>query len=423
MDRALPQTSVRPLSSSWARSVTLVCTTLAACATAPKEPCDPNQRVCYPITLAADLGGRWLVAVGANFDRQFAAGSARLIDTATNRYVRGASVAVPSFAGVAALLPPEDPTAATARWRALVTARDDDSLTVLEIDPAAPALTCGPLEADGRCNAAWRLAGTDVLGSDPLGLAVGRGLAGKWFAHVAATTDGKVTVFAVTPAPAGKPVGIKRIDSIGYGSGLTGIATVPGGGRAYVSDARAPRIHAYRVEPTGLAAAPWRVVRETGIDVPGGAVRDYGRGIRMAGNGGQLYVAWRSPAAVAVVDIAPGRNGVPRHSVAAMIPIGGQPADIAVAPTGPGGRDLVYASSFGDDSIWIVDPMLRQVVGVVRLSHAPYAVVVVRVPTPAQPDGRWTLYAALFNRHEIIAVPLTNGLRDATAPLATVAAP
>ena len=401
----------------------LACAALGGCATTTKDPCDPSKGVCYPITLAADPGGRWIVAVGANFDRQFAAGAARLVDTATNRYVPGASAAVPGFAGVAALLPPGDPSAPSAPWRALVTARDDDSLTVLDIDPVKATLTCGPLEADGRCNSAWRIAGSDLLGADPLGLAVARGPAGQWFAHVAATTDGTVGVFAVAPAAAGNPLAFKKIDSISYGSGLTGIATASGSGRAYVSDARAPRIHAYRVDATGNPASPWRVVRETGIDVPAGGARDYGRGIRMAGQGSHLYVAWRSPAAVAVIDIAPGRNGVPRHTVAAMVPVGGQPADIAVAPTGPAGRDLVYASSFGDDSVWIVDPALRQVVGVVRLPHAPYAVVVVRVPSAAHPAGRWTLYAALFNHHDLVAVPLQEGVRDATTPIATVAAP
>jgi hypothetical protein len=404
---------------------------LAACDSELGLPKDPSPFVRFPIALHGEPSGRWLLAVGANFDRKYRAGSLRLIDTQASRFLAGDALEVPGFAGGLALTLAGDGTTATAR--AFVTARDDDSLTVVDLDPKAPKLACGTPTDEGQCNDGWRFAGKDLsnpdapkplLGEDPLGLAIGPAPDGKRFAHVVATTDGQVTVIHFDPSkPLGTSIGLQRVATLNLGAGLTGIATSTATGRVYVSDARAPRIYVYRVLATGDSKAPWRIEREPDLAIPSAGGRDFGRGLAVSHDGGRLYAAWRSPSALAVVDLAPDRAGAASPAIAAMVPLGPGAAEVAVARSGPGGREMAYVTSFHDDSVWVVDSELGTAVDAIKLRQAPHAIALVDVPPAAGHPGGWTLYATLFNAHAIVAVPLAGGVRDRNRLVAEVKTP
>ena len=157
--------------------------------------------------------------------------------------------------------------------------------------------------------------------------------------------------------------------------------------------------------------------------MPGAASADYGRGMAFATDYSRLYVAWRSPSSLQILDVVPDATGVPNNRLVDSIALGKKPSEIVVAPTGPGGRDLVYISLFGEDAVWVVDPALRAVVATIPMRLAvqepgqdarivrgsPFALSAVHVPSRG-----WQLYAALFSvppggDHQIVVIPIGEG--------------
>jgi DNA-binding beta-propeller fold protein YncE len=168
---------------------------------------------------------------------------------------------------------------------------------------------------------------------------------------------------------------------------------------------------------------PWLIAQEPSIVLPASSVADYGRGLAFSTDYSRLYVAWRSPASLAILDVVPDASGVPSNRLVDSIVLGSKPSGLAVAPTGPGGRDLVYVSCYGDDAVWVVDPALRTSIARIsmRLGIAepgqdprivrgsPFALATVNVPTRG-----WQLYAALFavppgGSHQVVVVPIGQG--------------
>lgn len=382
----------------------------AGCGEQEGLPADTGTGVRYPIALTATPDGKQVLAIGANFDRKFRAGSIGVINTETQQW-QGKIAETEGFAGGAALQVPEKP--GDAPLRLLITSREHDSLALMDVAPSAGSigsLNCGAIDSNGRCGTSHHygaLNETPTVGDDPMGIEVLPWGALGWRVNVAATLDGRVTVLRLDAAGQ-----LKEIGNTGFGSGLSHIRTVPKTGRTYISDNKAPQLHVFRLDPDVGTTAGWKVVPEASVNLPASSARDYGRGMAISGDGARLYVADRSPAALLLIDVAPDSAGVPRNAVTAVIPLVGKPSEVAVAPSGPGGKELVYVSCFGDDSVWVVDPWLRSVVDVIRLPHAPYALAAVDVPgldtATGAPRG-WTLYAGLFSRHAIAAVPLNPG--------------
>ncbi len=382
----------------------------AACGEQEGLPADNSAGVRYPIALTATPDGRQVLAVGANFDRKFRAGSIGILDTATQKW-QGKISETEGFAGGAALQ--LSAVAGEPPLRLLVSSREHDSLAVMDVTPAAGSigsLSCGGIDSNGRCGSSHHygaLNETPTVGDDPMGIEVLPWGALGWRVNVAATLDGRVSVLRLDAAGQ-----IKVVGTTGFGSGLSHIRTVTKTGRTYISDNKAPQLHVFRLDPDVSSTSGWKVVPEASVNLPASSARDYGRGMALSGDGARLYVASRSPSGLLIVDVAPDSAGVPRNAVTAVIALVGKPSEVAVAPTGTGGQELVYISCFGDDSVWVVDPWLRSVVDVIRLPHAPYALTAVDVPgldpSTGAPRG-WTLYAGLFARHAIAAVPLKPG--------------
>ena len=399
-----------PFRGSGSRTVagvglSLLCRLLAGCGAEGSPPQDEEPRVRYPIGLAADPSGARVYAVGANFDRKYRAGVLRAIDTATDRFVADAVQEVPGFAGGLALQvvdgqPP----------RLVVPARGDDSVSLIRIG-SSPPFSCGADDV-GRCNPSYRLSNDKTsssgigVGDDPIGVFVEPLGGGAARLHVVATSDGQVTVVDLAAAPtatagaAAPPVAAALVDRFTLVTGLSAVVAAPLSGRSYVTSSRSRLLRVYRIGALNDAKKPYGAILEPSIELPASRSRDFGRGMALSADGSRVYVAWRSPDALVVLDVAPNRAGVPRNAVVDVIGIGREPAQVALATLAPD-REIAYVSCFGEDAVWAVDVQQRAVVGVMRLAFAPHALSAVKTP------AGWKLYATLFEAHTIVALPLT----------------
>ncbi len=369
----------------------------------------------YPVSMAADPSGRWLYVVGANFDRQHRGGIVRVLDTQAGAWIKGGAVEVPSHAAGIVL---QANAGVDGAHRLFVSARDDDSISAIDIlggDKGAPTLDCGQPAADlGPCDSGHRIGGdleTDPdVGADPVetGLIAAPNGTGTLM-HVVATGDGRVTLVDPQSEADAKGLSPKILDHMQLGAGLSALATSPLTGRTYVADARLNRLYTHDIELTTDAdtgeATGWAIDRQDTLVLPRASGGEYARGMTLSTDGSRLYIAYRSPNALLIVDIAPTGSGAPANALVDTIGIGGRPAQVVVAPTGPKGRERIYVSCYGTDDIWVVDPELRAVVDVFELVHSPYGMAVVAVP-----DGTggqlWRLYTGLFTRHEVVALAI-----------------
>ncbi len=407
----------------------------AACNEEPGLPAETGVAPRFPIAMVAQPApyGRFVYVAGANFDRKYRAGVLRVIDTATDRWLQNADgtplgLEIPGYAGGMALQPRPLPAAGTATSlaeaassvaRIFTTARDDDSVTIIDIGGSStPTLDCGIRTSLGVCNENHRIGdmGIDAVGADPIAVSVASAPNGHVRLHTIATTDGRLAVFDLNPALGlGQAVTWTALDAASLNAGLADIVTSPLTGRTYVSDSRSNQIRAYTMQPSGIADKPWKIVQDPAIVLPAGASRDYGRGMALSSDASKLYLAYRSPTALLVVDIAPGPTGVPHHVVEDIIPLGEKPGQIVVTPTGPQGRDWLYISCFGEESVWVIDPQTRQTVKVIKMQlqfhdtlwlGEPYGMTAAFVPKKG-----WTLYVGLFamatgQENKVVVVPL-----------------
>ncbi len=388
----------------------------AGCTSEFDLPTYDGKGLRYPLALAVDPSQRYVYAVGANFDRAHHGGVVSAIDTKTDTYVQAGRAEVPSFAAGLLLDVDQDEKGALRR-RLYVPARDDDSVTVLDVlsegagtpSEGPPSFDCGRGAAGmGTCAKSHRLGGDEEgdlnLGEDPVAVGLQRLPGGDVVLHVAAVSDGRVTPLALSDAPAG---GVKAtpLTSLTLGFGLSSLVIADLSGRVYVGDSRANRMHAYGLDPDGKGS--WRPTSAAGVGLPRATGSEFGRGAALSSDGGRLYVAYRSPNALLVIDVAPSATGEPRDALVDVIGLGGRPAQVAVAPVGPGGRDFVYVACFGSDDIWVVDPEQRRVVEVIRLEHSPYGLAIADVPG----RGRM-LYAAIFSRHRVAVIPIDEGAAE-----------
>jgi len=380
---------------------------MSGCVDESLLPSNDTGAVRYPIALQADPSGRYVYVAGANFDRKYRAGEVRIIDTATGVWLRERQE-IPSFCGELALQ--TGGTGNVGAVRLFATARDDDSLTALTVTGTATGLdlTCGKTTSAGRCASDYR-AGADEnksVGDDPMGVDVAELDDDFLRVTTVGTLDGRVVIRQV-PKAAG-PLASKVLGSLDFGSGLHSVVTSPLTGVSYISDLRSSNLYTFTVERTGPAGTDgqptWQVLSQGSLTLPSNGNSDHGRGMALSTDRGRLYVAWRSPASLAIMDIAPGPTG-PRNQLLDLIGLGSRPSAVAVAPVGPGGRDWVYVSNFGDNRIWVVDPVLREVVDIIALPSAPYAITTANVPGQG-----WKLYAGLFSAASVAIVPVGSQL-------------
>ena len=443
-----------PLKSSLGNRATLrmslFCLTLVSTASACVEsiglPADSSTGLRYPIALVADPSGTRIFALGANYDRLFRAGRMRLIDTSNDTFVvdaAGAAVTaeVPSFGGSFAM---DVVKGATAPLHLIVPARDDDSVSVLDVrDATATTLDCSANALTGICADDHRIAGHDGLfpvGDDPIAVALSDSPDGRRRIHVAAANNGFLTLLDYDPKE--QPLNLRTLDQVTLPAGLNSIVVSPLSQRAYVTTTATAAVQTYRVDPGPSTDKPWVIAQEPAVVLPSSAIVDYGRGLVFSSDYSRLYVAWRSPASLAILDVVPDGTGVPSNRLVDTIVLGSKPSGLAVAPLGPGGRDLVYVSCYADDAIWVVDPALRTTVARIPMRlgvqetgsdpqivrGSPFAMVAVNVPDHRhvpplanEPPPGWRLYAGLFSvppgaDHHVVVIPIDPAAANRYVP-------
>lgn len=423
--------SLRGWSSSMSAAATvalaaLSLVALSGCADEPPLPAYQGKGVCFPVALQPDPGGRYLYVAGANFDRSFRGGVTRVFDTKSNSYLPK-TIEIGSFAS-SMMLQPRPTSDALAGHRLLVASRDDDAVTAIDVEResnGAPILGCGGEVKDScpeRCSDKTTFGGDGVddmdIGKDPVAMSLAANPVGTGhLLHVVGTSDGKVAIVGLEDEDDGS-LTARAIDTTQHFPGIAAAVTSPLTGRTYISNNNVATLANYSVlsAPTdsaaggdGSAAPAHEVKTHVSVTLPTAGGGEHGRGMALSSDSGRLYLAYRNPNALVIVDIAPGVTGEPANTLLGVVALGGSPAQVAVAPTGPGGRDLVYVSCFGSDDVWVVDPQLRQVRGVARLPHAPYALAVV-----SDGAGGHALYVSLFSQHVLARVPLINGLPPAS---------
>ncbi len=367
---------------------------LAACSDSTRADRPDPATFHYPTAVVADPSGAWVHVVSSNFDSLYTGGTIVPIDVATRTVVADGAIEVGSFAGELSMLAGDDGRGA-AGYLAL---RDEDAIVRVDMrwDAAGrPAFTCGGSEDEKfeRCGGARVVPVVDLLrdaapkdergefpeARDPFAMYLG---APVRFSgpdgmieeprplYVGSLRDGAFLVFTLDAD--GTPV---YRTGVTLSSGLHSIVEWPISARervVVISNRMQPLLHVIRValnadgsvnatieEPVG-----WNQLAATG---------DYYRGMALSLTGPSLYVAFRSPASLAVLDFGPDGRPVPRG----LVGLSGRPGYVAVwAPEGRPDEEMVYVTDFGGDAVYAVDPARMVVVDRIVVGAGPYGIAV-----------------------------------------------
>jgi len=359
---------------------------LAACNNVRGEAPD-GSRFSFPTAVAADPGGDFVYVVSTNFDSFWQRGWVTTLRVDPPGIVAGGMLQVGSFGGdlVIDRLP-------GGGARGYLSLRDGDALAWFDIrrdgDPGEPRLACalpGESAGSGTCleddalglQGVLRDAEGDVLDNrDPFALALGApvveddgngGTQRHLPLYVGSLQDGVLVVLDVPQE--GAPV---LQGHLLWDTGLHSLVevTLEDGNRALFGTTRNRNaIHsAGVVREDGV----FRLVPRMPWTVPTiAASGDYGRGMAVSSDRKRLYVSWRSPAALLVLDLD--REGNP--SMRRLIPLAGSPGQVAVQGGGDG-RDTVWVTDFAGDSIYGVDPEEGRTLVRVPVGEGPYGIAI-----------------------------------------------
>ena len=363
----------------------------------------------FPVGVVADPSGDRVYVVNSNFDLLYNGGAVVAIDTATNRLVPGVLAQIPSFGAQIAATSLKD-AQGTMRTHLFVASRAGDAMSWLEVrDDASgnPTLFCAPNGVDsGRvhtCNGTHLFADAASPGAQPFGVAVRPTTDVAGVGHVYATTFGGT-------------LGVVSLETLSDGtfrtlyqtrvallSGLYSVAVHPITGRAYASTKSGGLIanaDVRDVEGPGDRLIV-QVDRQSDIVIenPTGG-RDFGRDLEFSHDGSLLYVAYRTPPGLVVIDTGLGTDGRPRNRVLGTVPLPAGAAAVAVAPSGPGGAERVYVTLFSRDEVHVIDPIRMEVVDMIDVGSRPFDITVV------QKTGLLRAYVSLFEESAVGVIEL-----------------
>lgn len=386
----------------------------AACSDSTRADRPDPANFHFPTAVVSDPSGAWVFVVSTNFDSLYSGGVVVPIEAATRTVVSEGAVEVGSFAGEFSVFAGADGRA-VGGYLAL---RDEDAVLPLDLawtDAGMPRIGCGKVVEDGfpRCGKQAALTVTDLLrdaapeeerdespeARDPFAVHVGAPLV---FSgpdgvveeprplYVGSLRDGAFLVFTLQPD--GTPV-FKR--GLALSAGLHSIVERPVSARervVVVSNRMQPLLHVIRVflHPDGRVDA---VIEEPVGWTQLAATGDYYRGMALSGAGPTLYVAFRSPAALAVLDFGPDGRPVPRG----LVGLSGKPGYVAVwAPEERPQDEAVYVTDFGGDAVYVVDPARMGVTDRIVVGAGPYGIAV----------AADTAFVANFEEGAVSVIPL-----------------
>lgn len=400
---------------TWGAVAALWLANLAACGEEVRGKDHPSDRLHFPTSLAADPDGRHLYVVNSNFDLLYRGGSVVVVDLLTHRIVPDATIQVGTFPGklvletldgaaIAGYLPDRDADALS--WFRIERKGGTPDLRCTKGDAASGIEVCSPEFSIGEAT----VNGATVrVGDNPFGAGVkAMGPNQSNLLLTGSLLDGRLGVWRL--AADGAP---SLLRSVQLQAGLHGVATSAATGVTYVSSHFAAQVFALKITDgprsevgpenlnvdgnETLPQVSASAVNVTNVTTAG----DYGHGLTLNAAGTRAYVAWRSPPAIAVIDVSAGANGNPRNQVLGMVGLGARPSELAVLPREDGLGDLVYAVCFGSGDLWVVDTLLMEVVDRIKLGIGPYDIAIVQSETAGT-----RAYVSKFEQNSVAVIEL-----------------
>ncbi|MCC6623422.1 MAG: hypothetical protein IT385_19335 [Deltaproteobacteria bacterium] len=369
-------------------SVIAVALGLGACASDESNTPHPNDRLGYPLSVTADPGAGLVWVVSGNFNLAYRSAAVLAIDVETNTFVPELAFETGAFPGELALL--ERGGRAVAAY---ITSRAEDRLYVATFggdDPTRPEVSCPGGKTSGdilRCPGSKAIERTRVetadgeveltLGSDPFGALVvpSRAPSEPDLLLTAAMNDGRLATFSL--GEDGTPTLIGGADFV---DGLYGLAQSPATGRVYGTSKLANVLSTFEIAPRFDASKPGQdaldpvnpwVTLAGSVTIPEPRANDRARAVAVSRDGTRLYIAYRAPDSLVIVDVADTLSGGQRARVLHKVALDTDPNDLVVVPDASGEGELVYVSCFGADRVEVVDPLTGRIVGGIYTGDGP----------------------------------------------------
>jgi hypothetical protein len=369
----------------------------------------PTDSLNFPVGVTAGPSGHHIWVTSGNFDLAYRGGALLSIDVDTHTFVPEATVEIGDFPGTVALRVEEDGS-----HSAYVASRADDAIYHIQIDTTdadVPTSTCagGTVLDNGilSCDVDKALQtatseddGTEItltVGPDPFDLLV----------HQAAfpetgQPDVLLSAAMVDGTLAVMPLNEEGVPELAPGldleSGLFALAEHPITGHVYVSNKSGNLIHVLRADPVGPDDTENEVtpVLIDTLSIPSSVGGDQARSLAFSPDGNRLYIAYRAPGSLVVVNVAPDVE----DRIMAKIPVGRRPSDVVVVPAHDATPERVYVSCFLDDRVDVVDPSVGAVVASIPTGHGPYGMDLINR------DDLRRLYVANFYEHSVGVIEL-----------------
>jgi len=366
----------------------------------------------YPVSVAVTPSGDHLFVANSNFDLGKRHASVVVVDLEDRGFIADSAVSIGAFPGMLTVAP----AGAGGKTRAVyLPVREDDSLTWFEVDwnAGAPALVCDDPDVPSshrRCAGRYVVTrgsdddGDEIgVGNDPFASIYLPGRIGEPD-HVvlASLRSGSLDLFSVDEAD-GAPA---LLDRLVVTQGLNDLAVHEPSRTLFVTAKYSPVVLRVEVETdedgshlSGLA--PLSLPLTT-------ASSDIGRSLAFTSDGARLLIAGRSPDALMVYDTTSQGSEEPDVSLLGIVPMGSDPAQVRIFPSGPGGSDRAYVVSLANNSLYVVNPESLSVEARIRIG-----------PSNAGPDltgispfamtwspARGEAYVANFLGHSVSVVDM-----------------
>jgi hypothetical protein len=405
---------------------------LAACEASEATPPHPADALSFPLGATADPARGLVWVVSGNHDLRYRGGAVLAIDVTTHAFRPELAFELGPFPGPFVLHAPAGTSAPVAGY---VASRSDDALTHVRfgVDPAgALTVTCEGGERhedDGilRCPRSGALRSAPApdidgapltVGDDPYDLAV---LPARSPAHPdllvsAAMRNGVLATY--TLGADGTP---SLVGNLALPPTLFGLAADVSGGRLFATWKGLANIQELTVAdrtapPLADARNPWLtagpVVAVSDFLSQTALSRDRSRAATLSPDGARLYVSYRSPDAMAVLDARP-ETGNPLREIR-KIAIAGDPGELTVLPARGGRPELVAVACFDAARIEFVDPEAGVVVATVRTPRGPAGLAVIDRPELHR------MYVPSFYKNTVSVIELDPASPDYLSVVATV---
>lgn len=334
----------------------------------------------YPVGLALHPDGRFLYVVNSNFDMKYReedGGTVSVIDTETLEILPGVSPFIPSFGGYIKVN--------QAGTRAYVTTRQANELVVLDVAADGGGLLCKSADGttrleptDCRLSRVPNRPGGAVLSVDPFGLDVatitrtdGSGQQTSFdLVSISHLRGSQVTTVGLQEGGALRDASMRSASLVDGGNQ---IVTRPGTLDFYVAGRSTNQVVYFQpyVNAGGQVEA---IVRRGAVNLNNLIASVDTRGLAFNRGGDRLYAVTRRPNLLHVVGIEPGTL---RHEVISSVSLSGRPSDVVVHE-GVDGRELVYATSYDDGAIEVIDPVAGVLLETIEVGQSPYQFVIDR---------------------------------------------